>query len=63
MATMRPASGIRVADDAVVAAAVPSLVMAERDFLGEPQKGEAAAREDARADRRVGLHERELFVA
>src|SRR5690348_16753388 len=49
-----------VVRQAGVAAAVPALVMAEGDLLGDPQDREAAARENARADRRVRLDELEL---
>ena len=49
------------AADAGVAAAVPALVVGERDFLGQPQQRELAARQDARADRRVRLDDLELL--
>ena len=44
-----------------IAAAVPALVVGERDLLGHHQQLVGAAREDPRADRRVQLHRRELL--
>ena len=60
-ATMRPASGMAIPGDACVAVAVPALVVVERDLLRQAQDREAAARQDARADRRVRLHQLELL--
>ena len=51
----------RIADGAFASAAVPALVMAERDLFGKPQEAEVAAREDARRSS-CGFSPRELFV-
>ena len=58
---MRAASGISLALQALrIAAAVPALVMAAGDLLGHLHERRLGAGEDARADRRVGLHVRPL---
>ena len=60
---MRPTIGIVVSGQAVgIAAAVPFLVVGERDPLGHLEQCERAARQHLAADRRVGLHLLELCV-
>ena len=58
--TILPASGSLAREPAGIAAAVPALVMGERDLLGHHQELVGTAREDASADRRVQLHGREF---